>query len=438
MRTIWSKYILIALVSVLAIGGTGLLFFKSGLVRWTLTVATGPALEGGPLFMAAVNQVFSEERPHVRLQRVHTETLEASAKALETGAADLALVRSDIAMPKNGLTIAIFRRDSLVLVVSAHSHIDSLQGLAGKKVGLLKAGTEEQDLRLGRLLDAVLGFYNISPRRVERVLLSAEEVGAAVGKKEVAGVLALGPAGPGPIAKLIASVTHATKAPPGLIGDKQAEAMAKAISGVESNEIEAGAFGGTSPRPEEELTTLAVTYRLVARHSLPDFVAGEIARLLFLAKASLLSVSPLAMQIEAPDSEDGDGLPVHPGAAAFFSGEQASLVDSATSIFYLASIVLGIFGSAFAWLLGEDKPAQACDFTQEIARLLAITREVRGAGPEEIDKLDDEIDGIVERCLARVSSKDFDAGQLNALSIVIRQARQAIEKKLKAQRPGAD
>ncbi len=426
MRTL-AKYLLfgggIVLLAVLALT----LWLNSGYARWTLRVATGPTLEGGPQMLIAVNQVFAEERPHVRLQRIQANTLAASAKALETGAADLAIVRSDIAMPKNGLTIAIIRRDSLVLIVPAHSHVESLQGLSGRRVGLLKSGESEQDAHLGSLLDAILGFYNIAPQRVNRVFLSPDEVGAAIKKKEVAGILALGPAGPGPIAHAIASVAHVTKARPKLIGEKQAEAIANQIPGLESTEIEAGAYGGAHPQPEEALTTLAVTYRLVGRSSLPDFVAGEVARLLFIAKARLAAVSPLALRIEAPDTENGGGaFPVHPGAAAFFSGEQTSLVDSATSILYLASIVLGIFGSLFAWLLSTWK---AGGKRTETDRLISIMREARNAGPQELDALEDEIDEIVARSLGEKSAKALDTDQLSALAIVIHQARQALEKR---------
>jgi len=433
MRKRWAKYMAVGGICVLALGLTLTLWLNSGLARWTLRVSTGPALEGGPLFLTAINQVFAEERPHVKLQRVQHDTMEASAKSLENGEADLAIVRSDIAMPKNGLTIAIFRRDSLVLAVPAHSPVDNLQALAGKKVGLLKEGTPEQDERLERLLDAMLGFYNISTPRVGRQFLSADELGAAIVKKQIAGVLALGPEGPGSITRVIAAITHATKAPPKLVGDKQAEAIAKRLPGVESTEIPAGAFGGIDPLPEEDLGTLAVTYRLVARYSLPDFVAGEVARLVMLAKARLISSSPLALQIEAPDTEDDtDGLPVHPGAAAFFSGEQASLVDSATSIFYLASIVLGIFGSGFAWLIDSWKNPQGNGGRSEIDRLIAIMREARTAGSEQLDRLEDEIDEIVARAFDQNAAKNLDADRLNILAIVIRQARQAIDKK----RPG--
>ncbi len=431
MKTL-AKYLLFGGGCVLLAGIMFALWLNSGYARWTLRVATGPALEGGQQMLSAVNQVFAEERPHVRLQRIQANTLEASAKALETGAADLAIVRTDIAMPKNGQTIAIVRRDSLVLIVPRHSHVKSLQGLSGKKVGLLKTGDSERDAHLDALLNAILGFYNIAIHRVDRVFLSADEVEGAIGKKEVAGILALGPAGPGPISHAITSIARVTKSRPELIGEKQAEAIANQLTGLESTEIEAGAYGGAYPQPTDDLTTLAVTYRLVGRYSLPDFVAGEVARLLFIAKARMSAVSPLALRIEAPDTENGGGaFPVHPGAAAFFSGEQTSLVDSATNILYLASIVLGIFGSLFAWLVTHWRSGGK---RTEIDRLISIMREARRANPAELDAHEDEIDEIVARLLGEKSTKPLDTDQLNTLAIVIHQARQALDKRRRAEK----
>jgi hypothetical protein len=260
--------------------------------------------------------------------------------------------------------------------------------------------------------------------------LSLDEIGQAVARKQVAGVLVLGPPGPGPIAKVIAAISHATKRVPELIGAKNAEALARTIPGTEPDEIEAGAFGGVSPQPEETLGTLAVTYRLVGRYSLPDFAAGEIARMLSLAKARLLSTSRLAMQIEAPDSEDGSGLPIHPGAAAFFNGEQTSLVDSATGIFYMASIILGISGSGFVWLLGVWRRRAVDDWRNDIDRLIRIMREQSGADAEALSRFESEIDEMVVRALSKARAPEAD--QLNILFVVIQQARLGLERRRSA------
>jgi len=418
-KPIWARNLFISMLIILTIGGIGTLVVKQGLVRWPLKVATGPAITGGSDFLTTIIKVFAEERPIVQLKRIKKESFAASAKALEDGEADLAIVRSDIAMPSNGLTIAIFRRDNLVLIVPGGSRLSSFQGLAGKKVGLLKTDSAERNESLSRLLDGVLDFYNISPAKVQREFLSMDEIGPAMAKNQVAGILALGPSGPGPISKAIATIANTAKTSPKLIGDKQAAAIAKTIPGTEPNEIDEGTFGGTKPKPEETLNTLAVTLRLVGRHSLPDFATGEIARLLTLSKARLIATSPLARNIEAPDSEDGSGLPIHPGAAAYFEGEQDSLVDSAFSIFYLISIILGVLGSSIVWLFSVGKNGSVAGGQLDIKRLVTVMREARNADLARLEQMEAEIDDVVTQAFDQ--GKTLNADQINIIAIVMQQ-----------------
>ncbi len=415
----WARNLLVMIVVILTIAGITTLVIKQGLVRWPLKIATGPAMTVGPDFLNTITTVFAEERPMVQLKRIKKESFAASAKALEDGEADLAIVRSDIAMPSNGLTIAIFRRDNLVLIVPGHSRLGSFQGLVGKKIGLLKTDSAERNESLSRLLDGVLGFYNISPDKVRREFLSIDEIGQAMAKNQVAGILALGHSGPGPISRAIAAIESATRLTPRLIGEKQAAAIAKRIPGTEPNEIEAGAFGGIKPKPEGELNTLAITFRLVGRHSLPDFATGEIARLLTLSKARLMATSSLARSIEAPDSDDGSGLPIHPGAAAYFDGEQDSLLDSAFSIFYLISLLLGVLGSCLVWLFSIGKRGSTAGREVDIKRLLAIMHNARNADLARLEAMESELDEIVSQALDH--DRALNTAQINIIAIVMQQ-----------------
>lgn len=418
-KPIWVRSLVISLLTILTIGGISTLVIKQGLVRWPLKIATAPATADSADFITTVIKVFAEERPMVQLKRIKKESFAASAKALEDGEADLAIVRSDIAMPSNGLTIAIFRRDNLVLIVPGNSRISSFQGLSGKKIGLLKADSAERNESLSRLLDGILNFYNISPPKVDREFLTMEEIGPAMATSQVSAILVLGRSGPGLIGKAIAVIGNAAKTSPKLIGEKQAAAIAKTIPGTEPNEIDEGAFGGTKPKPEQTLNTLAVTFRLVGRHSLPDFATSEIARLLTLAKARLIATSPVARNIEAPDSDDGSGLPIHPGAAAYFEGEQDSLMDSAFSIFYLTSIIFGLLGSGIVWLFSMGKNNANEGSRIDSMRLLIILREARNADMSRLDQMESEIDGVVARIIDQ--GKALDTEQINIIAIVMQQ-----------------
>jgi len=417
-KPIWARNLFITMVVVLVMGSLSVLLIKQGVIRWPLKVATAPSTTAGSDFLNTFTKVVAEERPMVQLKRIKKESFAASAKALESGEADLAIVRSDIAMPSNGLTIAIFRRDNLVLIVSGHSRLNSFQQLAGKKIALLKMDSAERNEGLSRLLDGVLAYYGITPGKVRREFLAIDEIGVAVAKNQVDAVLALGPSGLGSISKAIGTIAKATQASPKLIGEKQAAAIAKSIPGTEPNEVDEGAFGGAKPKPEEAMNTLAVTIRLVGRHSLPDFATGEIARLLTLSKAQLIATSPFARNIEAPDSEDGSNLPVHPGAAAYFEGEQDSLVDSAFGIFYLISIILGVLGSAFVWIFGIGKKGSAIEREIDV-KLLLIMREARNADLPRLDRMETEIDEVVAAALNQ--NKVLSADLINIVAIATQQ-----------------
>ena len=71
--------------------------------------------------MAAAAHDFAEAREGIRLKLVAVESLAESSRALQEGHADLAVVRSDLAMPPNGQTVLIMRRDAAVLFAPAEN-----------------------------------------------------------------------------------------------------------------------------------------------------------------------------------------------------------------------------------------------------------------------------------------------------------------------------
>ena len=61
-------------------------------------------------------------------------------------------------------------------------------------------------------------------------------------------------------------------------------------------------------------------------------------------KAKLVATLPQAGAIEAPDTDKGAALPVHPGAAASFDGDQISLLEHCETYCYLGRLVLSLLG----------------------------------------------------------------------------------------------
>jgi len=281
-----------------------------------------------------------------------------------------------------------------------------------------------------RLLDQILTHYQVPTQTLQRVVLAPHDIGPAIRQKRIAALFAVGPTGPGPLADAVTAVAKASKGVPELLEIEAAEALAQRFPVLEEAEIPPGAFGATPPRAEDSLQTLAVTLRLVARASMPDYVAGEIARLLLTTKAKLVSTLPQVGYIEAPDTDKGSGLPVHPGAAAYFDGEQTSLLDRFQDFLYLGLFLLSIIGSGCAWIVSQWRGAGSRqDREQMQQRLLVIFQEAPTVSPDKLDALDQEVDEICTLALKHITSETMDAEQFQVFAGMVTQVRQALDKR---------
>ena len=422
MRQTRRRLLLIAcLCACLGLGATVVWFFF--FAHLTLRVAIGPVGSDGQKFLAAFVRSAADAHPRVRLQIAPMADRETSAKALTTGAADLAVVRSDDLTSTTGQTIAILQRDVVGLVIPSHAAIEKVEDLAGKTIGLMQAPAGDE-----RILDQILEYYQVPTQRVNRVVLAHGEIGPAIRQKRVAAIFAIGPAGPGVLADVVTAVAKVSKAAPDILDIEAAEAIVQHSPALEEVEIAPGAFRTTPLRPEESITTLAVTLRLVARPSMPNYVAGEVARLLFVTKTKLVSTLPQVSQIEAPDTDKGAAFPVHPGAAAYFDGQQTSLLDLFLDYGYLVAIIGSVIGAGYAWMRRSWRDTESQEQAQ-LQHLLTILRDVSAANRDTLEVFEKEVEAINIWALGRVRQEAMEVEQFRIFSQVVTQVWQAIDRR---------
>jgi TRAP transporter TAXI family solute receptor len=399
--------------------------------RANLRVTTGPPGSTAYRFITAFASVTEANHPRIRIKLVQVADLAASARAIEDHATDLGIVRSDGVIPTNGETIAILRRDVVAFVVPAKSSIDKVPSIAGKTIGIPQGPVQTYN---EQTLDAILSYYNIPAKAVNRVFLPLAEIGAAVHDKKVAAVLAVGPIGPGEVVDVVGAIKLATKGAPGILAIDEAEAINKRFPGIESIDVPAGAFRGRPPTPDDTVTTLAVTYRFVAPNTMLDAVAGAIARSLFTTKAQLVAKTPLASQIEAPDPDDKNPvLPVHPGVVAYLNSGEQSFFDEFQKYFYLGGMVLSIIGSAIALLAGHLNRRKSESDLRQIDRLIELADKALAAQASELKALEEELNGIIGWFVKRRAGGTADS---TAFSVAIAHAQHAIEKQREELRQG--
>ena len=384
-----------------------------------LRVAVLPAVREDQRALQTLGRDAAAANRWITLKPVPVPTLDAAAKAIAAGDVDVAVLRSDGTIPPQVQTLAILRRDRVFLIVPPKSPIEDLRGLRNQTVAILPGpGPDEA------LLDGLLDFHGVPPASVKRLAMTAAQTGPAIQQKKVGAVLVVGRAGIGNAAEAFASIARATKGTPAIVGVEDADAVVARLRGLETAEIPKGAFGGSAP--DEDVTTVAVAYRIVVRASMSKLVAGELASSLFAAKARLAG-EPGVAAIEAPDTEQ-TLYAIHPGAKAFFDGEQPSPFDRMESLFWILSALIGVIGSAITWVLGRLR-GKADAESDGLGRLIPFLRELRLADAGQLAVLQEELDGLVERVIAERQAGTIDTDAFDTYQMALGYARQALDER---------
>lgn len=364
----------------------------------------------------------SSARRSVRLRIAPVDGANAAAAALDAGETDLAVARSDHALPQTGQTIVILHRNAAVLLAGAQSKIASVADLAGKTVGYLKGA------QAGRLIDTLLGQYDL-PQTARTTPLSREELARALGAGRADAVLLVGPVASGAMAEMVAGVGQGGGATfdAVFIPIAEAKAIAQRLPAVEPLEVLRGAFGGNPPRPAAAFETVQASVRLMARESLSNAVAADLARAIFAERAAMTKLAPLASQIEAPSTDKDAALPVHAGAAAYYDNEEESFFDRYSDVVYLTAMLASVVGSALAALASRMTAVGHSELDALLERLLKVLRDARMAErPEDLDALERETDDILVAGMANRAITAVDAHGMAALSVALDQARHAV------------
>ncbi|QGY02429.1 C4-dicarboxylate ABC transporter substrate-binding protein [Methylobacterium mesophilicum SR1.6/6] len=418
----WSRALLAAGVLLVAAAGFALAHVWSP--HANLRVTIGPPGSTAERFITAFAAVSKAQHPRVNLDLVRVDDLTGSARALEERRTDLAIVRSDAAVPANAQTIVILRRDVVAFILPPHSAVTSVAGLAGKTVGIVAGPLQTAN---ARLLDTVLSYFNIPAKDVGRTVLAVDALAQSVREKKLAAVLAVGPMAPGEVVDVVGAIARATRGTPRVLALDEAEAIGKRFPGFESIDVPVGAFRARPATPSETVTTLAVTFRFAASELMPNVVAAAIARSILTTKTKLIAITPLAAQIEAPDPDDKSPiLPVHPGVAAYLSNGDQTFFDQVQQYFYLGGLVVSLAGSLLAAASAGWNRRRSEAGWRPVRRLVEIANAAAGVDRAGLAALEDEYRAIVAAMLS-CSSGLVGTDCLSAFSTALAHARHALD-----------
>jgi TRAP-type uncharacterized transport system substrate-binding protein len=418
---------------VVLVTGAGLFGYRWYSRPTTLTIAVGSLDGEATKLMSALASRLAAANAPVRLKLVETTSALEAAEMFSSNKTDLAVVRGDVGDLSQAQAVIVLARAVVLLVAPPGSSITDIAGLKRLTVGVVggemnrkvvSALTEEYDL--GR---ANVTFRNLAPAETRRALET----------REVRAVLIVVPLAEKYLALLRGLFLQNPKTAPVLIPIEAAGAIAEKHRAYESFDVPKGTLRGSPPIPADDLTTLRVSFYVVASKQLDNDVAGALAEALMKARRDLLGELPILAQITAPSTDSDAYLPVHAGAAAFYNGTQESFLDQWGNAIFLAPMIFGALVSvaAAAWkFLRDGEPRKS---EQALDSLYALGRRIRAAeGEQELSEIEREIDKVLQMQRVKAAEGDENALDVTTLNVAAHRLQNLVHDRrtLLAARPG--
>ncbi|MBV9983205.1 TAXI family TRAP transporter solute-binding subunit, partial [Bradyrhizobium sp.] len=320
-----------SLLLVLAVGflvfgvAAGVLYYA--LQPATLRIAVGPTGSDDHKVIEAMAEAFASESRTVTLSPITTDGAVEALALLSAGKVDLAVGRADLELPADAQTIAVVRKNFVVLWAPSRlagksskgkstTKIKEIADLAGHKVGII-GRTEANAV----LLRVILSAAGVQADKVAVTNFGTAQIDELARDPTLDAFMAVGPLDSKITSDAIAATARARGEPKFLAIDAS-EAIALKSPRYESEEIPPSVFNADPAWPDDKVETVSVSHLIVARKALSETTGAAFYKQLFALCQAIARQVPGAAHITKPDTEKDAELPVHRGAAAVIDGTE--------------------------------------------------------------------------------------------------------------------
>ncbi|WP_431015545.1 TAXI family TRAP transporter solute-binding subunit [Bradyrhizobium pachyrhizi] len=407
----------------------------------TLRIAVGPAGSDDHQVVQAMAETFGEESRTVKLSPITTGGAAESLALLGAGKTDLAVGRGDLAMPADAQTLAVLRKNYVVLWSPSRrpgkdsrqraAKIGEIADLAGRKVGVI--GRTGANLAL---LRTILLGSGVEPDKIAMAQYGTEEIEKLAQDTTLDAYLAVGPLDSKITADALAATTR-TRGAPTFLAVEASEAIALKHPRYEAEEIPGSAFNAKPSWPEDKIDTISVNHLILARKELSEAKAAAFYRQLFAVRDTITQSVAGAAHITKPETEKEAEPSVHRGAAAVINGTERTFLDKYSDYFWFALLLLSGVGSAAAWLRRYLNRDERDDNTSHRNRVLAVVSEVRDArSAEDLLRSQHEVDAIIGETLKCYDDGAIEQEDLAAFGLVLELFNHAVAERRAALQSG--
>jgi TRAP-type uncharacterized transport system substrate-binding protein len=404
--------LLVGIITAVVLGG-GLFTYRYFAKPVFLTVAAGSADGEALSLISAISARLTASNSHIRLKVVDTGTSLKASEMLATGKAELAIVRADTGNLSDARSVLLLTHGVVLIVAPSAASPDSVGDLRDTTIGVIGGAINRPTV------EALKQVYQFDRAKVRFQDIAIADGAAALSSGRAHALLAVVPLTEKYLAKVrqFFQQAGAKGSAPKLIEIESAGAVANVAQYYESYDIPKGTLRGAPPVPSDDLTSLRVSFFVVANKSVNADSITDLTQSLVDVRRDLLSQYPILAQAAAPSTDADALIPIHPGAATYYNGNQQSFLDKYDDKIYYGSLLLGSLISIIvaAWRFAGSGIASQ----NMLEPLYALGNEIKSARneaePEEIEK---KIDDILKAKLAGNSNGEgADSTDITALSL---------------------
>ncbi len=302
----------------LPLGALVLWFGSRVLWRQNLTLAIAAGQRGGDYhkFATALAQVLPRHVPLAGIQVVDSSGANENMRWLQEGRVQLALVQNDTPPTAQTRSIASLYPEIFHVIVKPDRGIVGIPDLRGKRMAVPPKGSGSYPA-FWRLA----AHYGLTEEDIPIVEMTSDEADAAFVANRVDGIFRIAGLGNERTRKLL------RRTPGKLLAIDQAAAMKLFEPYLDTTVVPKGTYRANPPIPPQDLPVASVQALLVVRADVSNDVVREITETLFENRSELVALNPRMATIDFPGVGLALGLPLHPGAKAYYDREKPSFLQ---------------------------------------------------------------------------------------------------------------
>jgi TRAP-type uncharacterized transport system substrate-binding protein len=364
------------------------------------------------------------------LKPVRTQDTQATIAAISNGQADLAILPGPADSSMKWPVVAILRQNVMALIVPAAKKtkksgkaekIEKIAQLAGRRVGIVTGNEATADL-----LDVVLDHYGVPRSKVILSDIDPKNIADAIKNNQVDVLFVAGAATGAAISQAVKAATQNGDAPTFLAID-QADGIAKRNPIFDSEDVDAGTFGGNPPTPDDSLKSLSFGQYLVAQKSYGDSTIGSLSKFIYSSRQALAAAVPGEIKISAPSTDKDADVVVHPGTLAYLGDSQQSFFDKYGDDIFYGMLIFPVFGSCIAGVAGYLRSDTRTRRLRLLQRVLDLVRKAHAAQTlDALEQLQVDADNLVIAIVHQGEHEEFDETVRMSFAFALDQLRFAI------------